>query len=198
MDNNGRSALRYKDALSRKNKILRLVWEIVCRLMFRPTPRWAFHGWRRQLLRIFGAKIGTGCRVAPSCVIWAPWNLELGDYVALADQVDCYNVAMISIGSKAAVSQRSFLCTASHDPSSLLRPLVTAPIEIQKHAWLCAETMVMPGVKIGEGAVVAARSVVTRDLPPWHICAGSPCVPRSKRHVTDLHLDPMINEETFE
>ena len=116
----------------------------------------------------------------------------MGDYVALGDQVDCYNVAKISLGTKSAVSQRSFLCTASHDTSSLLRPLVAQPIEISKHVWIAAEAMVLPGITIGEGAVVAARSVVTKDLPPWHICAGNPCLPKVERKPKDLHLDPSI------
>lgn len=185
-------SLRYRDTLSKKEKALRLLWEIVWVMLFRPTPRWALHGWRRQLLRIFGAKIGTGSKVAPSCFVWAPWNLEVGDYAALGEQVDCYSVAKISIGKKAAISQRSFLCTASHDPSSLTRPLSVKPIVIENHVWVAAEAMVLPGVCIGEGTVVAARSVVTKDLPPWHICAGSPCTPKSKRKVSDLYLDPSI------
>jgi putative colanic acid biosynthesis acetyltransferase WcaF len=188
----GASRLRYRDSLPRKGKALRLLWELVHLVFFRPTPRWALHGWRRQLLRILGAKIGKGCRISPSCVVWAPWNLEMGDYAALGDQVDCYNVARISIGMKAAISQRTFLCTASHDPSSLLRPLVCKPITIGNHAWVAAEAMVLPGTTIGEGAVVAARSVVTTDMPPWHICAGNPCTPKSRRKVTDLYLDPSI------
>lgn len=189
---NDTRALRYRDTLSRREKALRLIWGAVWLVLFRPTPRWAFHGWRRQLLRLFGAKVGTGCRISPSCSVWAPWNLEMGDYVALADNVDCYSVAKIRIGTKAAVSQRSFLCAASHDPSSLLRPLRRKPITVQNHAWIAAEVMVLPGVTIGEGTVVAARSVVTKDLPPWRICVGNPCVPKSRRQVFDLHLDPSI------
>lgn len=190
---NHRSALRYHDALFRKGKAMRLIWEAVWLLLFRPTPRWAMHSWRCLLLRIFGARIGAGCKVSPSCFIWAPWNLELGDYVALADRVDCYNVAKIRIGTKTAVSQRSFLCTASHSPTSLMRPLLVAPIEIHNHVWIAAEVMVFPGVTVGEGAVVGARSVVIKDLPAWHVSVGNPCLPKMIRKVIDLYLDPSID-----
>lgn len=186
--------LKYENKLSRSERALRLVWGAVWCCLFRPTPRWALHGWRRSLLRLFGATIGEGSKIAPSCRIWAPWNLVLGDFAALGDGVDCYNVGKIAIGSKAAVSQRSFLCAATHDASSLLRPLIVKPIAIQNHAWVAAESLIMPGVTIGEGAVIGARSVVTRDMPAWHICVGVPCRERAVREVTDLYLDPNIRQ----
>lgn len=171
------SSLKYENNIPKSVLARRLIWEIVWALVFRPTPRWAMHSWRRQILRVFGAKIGRGCRIAPSCFIWAPWNLRMGDYSALGDNVDCYTMANITIGSKVAVSQRAFLCTGSHDITSLRRPLITAPIQIEDHAWVAAEAMVFPGVIIGAGAVVGARSVVTHDVPAWTICAGHPCRP---------------------
>lgn len=168
-------ALRYTNRMPPRLLLARVVWEAVWLLLFRPTPRWALHGWRRMLLRLFGAHIGPGCRISPSCFVWAPWNLEMGTLSALGDSVDCYTMDKISIGSKVAVSQRCFLCTGSHDITSLRRPLITAPIRIDNHVWVAAETMVMPGINIGEGAVIGARSIVTKDIPAWTICAGHPC-----------------------
>lgn len=162
---------------------MRLLWEITWRIFFRPTPRWAMHGWRRFLLRAFGAKIGNGSRIAPSCRVWAPWNLEMGEFSVLADDVDCYTMDKICIGSKVAVSQRTFLCSGSHRTDTLLRELITAPISIGNHAWIAAESFVHPGTNIGEGCVVGARSVVTKDMPAWTICAGMPCKPLKERKI---------------
>ncbi|MDQ0514679.1 putative colanic acid biosynthesis acetyltransferase [Kaistia geumhonensis] len=108
----------------------------------------------------------------------------MGEYSALGDNVDCYSMDRISIGSKVAVSQRAFLCTGSHDTRSLRRPLTTAPIRLGDHVWVAAEAMVMPGVEIGEGTVVGARSVVTTTLPAWMICAGQPCRVLKPREIT--------------
>ncbi len=165
---------RYKNLLPRHVQIKRLIWGAVWAILFRPTPRWAMHAWRRGLLRVFGAKIGTGSKIAPSCFVWAPWNLEMGDFSALGDNVDCYTMDKITIGSKVAVSQRSFLCTGTHDISSLHRPLKTAPVAIGNHAWICAEAFVGPGVTLGDGAVAGARAVVVHDVTPWTIVAGNP------------------------
>lgn len=164
----------YVNKLPVKERVLRLFWNVVWFFLFRPTPSWGFHRWRLCLLRGFGTKAGMGCVIYPSCKIWAPWNLELGDYVCLAADVDCYTVAPIKIGSKVAVSQRSFLCTASHDISDVNRPLTYAPIVIQDYSWIAAQSFIGPGVTIGEGAVVGACTVVTKDVPPWTVVAGNP------------------------
>jgi len=176
-------SLKYVNEIPSNEKLRRLAWEVVWTLFFRTTPRWTLHGWRRFLLRSFGATIGKGSRIAPSCRVWAPWNLTIGQYSALGEDVDCYCMDKITIGSKVAVSQRAYLCTGTHDISSLRRPLVTKPITIGDHCWIAAEAMVMPGVTILEGTVVGARSLVTKDLPAWMVCGGHPCKPLRPRVV---------------
>ncbi|MDP2895529.1 MAG: putative colanic acid biosynthesis acetyltransferase [bacterium] len=156
------------------NRLLRSVWSVVYLFLFRPSPR-PCHLWRRFLLRCFGAKLGKGVRVYPSARIWAPWNLRLDDRCAIGPEVDCYSVGKITIGKFATISQRSVLCTASHDYRFLGLPLVVKDINIGAFAWLCADVFVMPGVTVGEGTVVGVRSTVFRDLPPWKIAFGTPC-----------------------
>ncbi len=168
-------SMRYRSRFTSAALLRRFVWEAVWLLAFRPTPRWALHGWRRFLLRCFGAQVGAGCRIAPSCRVWAPWNLVMGEFSALGDGVDCYSMDRITIGSKVAVSQRTFLCAGSHDVRTLDRPLITGPIVIENHVWIAAESFVHPNVVIREGAVIGARSVVLKDMPAWSVCAGHPC-----------------------
>jgi putative colanic acid biosynthesis acetyltransferase WcaF len=162
------------------NKLARLLWQIVWRFFYRPTPR-VFHSWRSFLLRIFGAKIGKSVHPYPSARIWAPWNLEMGDHSCLSENVDCYCVDKIHIGAHSTVSQYSFLCSASHDYTQEAMPLVTAPITIGERVWITADVFVGPGVTIGDGAVVTARSSVFSDLPPWMVARGNPAVPVKKR-----------------
>ena len=159
-----------------RNKLARVLWGVVYLLLFRPSPK-ILHGWRRLLLRLFGAKIGKGAHVYPSCRIWAPWNLEMGDHSCLSHHVDCYNVARVQIGAHATVSQYSYLCTATHDESDPHMRLLTAPITIGDQAWVCADVFIGPGVSVGEGGVVGARSSVFRDLPAWKVSHGTPAKP---------------------
>lgn len=155
------------------NKSGRLLWGIVRAVLFRPTPRF-MGGWRRFLLRCFGARIGKGARILSSARIWAPWNLEMGDHACLSEFADCYCVAPVRIGAHATVSQYAFLCTAGHDLRDPHMRLVTAPIVIEAGAWVCAGAYVGMGVVVGEGAVAAARAVVVKDVPPWTVVGGNP------------------------
>lgn len=158
---------------SLSNKLGRVVWALVWGTLFRWSPR-VFFGWRRFLLRCFGARIGKNARISPSVRVWAPWNLTVGDEVAIAHDVDCYCVDRLTIGDHATVSQYSFLCTASHDIFDPHMRLTTAPIVIGGQSWVCAGVFVSLGVTIGEGAVAGAMSVVTRDVAPWTVVAGNP------------------------
>jgi len=166
--------------LSFGNKFGRAVWNLVWLVLYRPTPR-PLHAWRSLLLRLFGAKLGKAVHSYPSARIWAPWNLEMGDHSCLSEQVDCYCVDKIKIGAYATVSQYSFLCTASHDYSDPQMPLTTAPITIGQRAWITADVFVAPGVCIGDGAVVTARSSVFSDVESWTVAAGNPAVPIKPR-----------------
>jgi len=152
---------------------MRTVWQCVWLVLFRPTPR-LMHGWRSMLLRAFGAQVGRGAHPYPSCRIWAPWNLVMGDHACLGPYADCYNVARIVLGEHARVSQHAHLCSATHDYTKLTMPLVTKPIRIGAWAWVAADAFVGPGITVEEGAVVGARACVVHDVSAWTVVAGNP------------------------
>ena len=105
----------------------------------------------------------------------------MGDHSCLSEQVDCYCVDKIRIGAYATVSQYSFLCTASHDYTEPSMPLVTAPISIGERAWVTADVFIAPGVVIGDGSVITARSSVFTDIEPWVVATGNPARPVKPR-----------------
>ncbi len=166
------------------SRLPRLIWQIVWAVLFRPSPR-VLHGWRRLLLRAFGARMGKGARVYPTCRIWAPWNLQMGAGSIIGPRVDCYCVAAIRLGERAIVSQYSYLCTASHDYTLKSMPTTAGPITIGDDAWVCADVFVAPGVTVGQGAVVGARSSVFADVEPWAVAAGNPAKVIKKRILRD-------------
>jgi len=157
-----------------KNRLSRLAWHIVWFFLFRPTPR-AMHVWRNFLLRIFGAQLGHHVHITGSTKIWAPWNLQIGNFVGVGDGVNFYCMDKISVGDYAVISQGTHLCAGSHDFNSANFQLITAPITIGARVWLCADSFVGPGVTVAEGSVIAARGVVSKSIrQPWCIWAGVP------------------------
>lgn len=168
------------------NRLLRVAWLLAQNTSFRYSPH-PLHAWRAFLLRRFGAKIGRGAHVYPGVKIWAPWNVEIGPEAGVANGVTLYSQGKITIGRRAVISQGSHLCAGTHDFEKPGFPLITKPITVGDHAWIAAEVFVHPGVNIGEGCVVGARSVVTSDLPEWMVCSGFPAMPLREREKWDNH-----------
>jgi putative colanic acid biosynthesis acetyltransferase WcaF len=163
-----------KPSFSLQNRLQRVSWGLCYVLLFRPSPR-PLHAWRAFLLRRFGARLGQHCHVYPKVRIWAPWNLIMHDYAGMADEVNCYNIAPIVLGERVVVSQGVHLCTGTHDYEHPQFQLYALPIHIGERAWLCADAFIGPGVTVGAGSVIGARSVVTKNMPVWSVCAGNPC-----------------------
>src|SRR5205085_575411 len=115
--------------------------------------------------------------VFPTVTVHFPWKLVLAPRAMLGPFVRVYNLAPITIGFGANVSQFTHLCSGDHDITQWSMPTVFGPITIGDNAWLAAEVFVGPGVTVGELSVVGARSVVMSDLPPRKICVGHPCQP---------------------
>jgi len=166
-------------------KIRRALWIFACTLLFRPTPKRLGNRWRLFVLRCFGATIEGSPLILPSVRILQPWLLTMGGGGALGDQAEIYNYGRITIGENTVISQQAYLCTGTHDFRDPLFPLIWKPITIGSRCWVAARAFVMPGVTIGEGTVVGACSLVNKDLPPWTICSGNPCVVLKVRSMKD-------------
>lgn len=176
---------RYHNSLSRKHQLIRLLWGITWGVFVRPLPRSIGLGWKRFLLRLFGAKIHPTASIYSSAKIYYPSNLIMEAYSCLASDVNCYNVDIVHIGANTTISQGAFLCTASHDITNPLNPLITAPIIIEDQAWIAADAFVGMGVIIGQGAVVGARAAVFKDVESWTVVGGNPAQFIKKRIVID-------------
>lgn len=152
--------------------LARILWRL-CHPVFRfsPRPLW---GWRRMLLRAFGARVGRGAHIYPTVRITMPWNLAIGEDAAVGDRAILYALGPITLGARATVSQGAHLCAGTHDIADTARPLLTPPIVIESDAWVCADAFVGPNVVIGSGAIVGARGVAVKNVAPGTIVAGNP------------------------
>ena len=136
-----------------------------------PRPLWGF---RRGLLRLFGAEVGRDVRLHPTVRIAIPWHLQIGDEAGIGDRAILYALGRITIGARATVSQGAHLCAGTHRLDDPARTLVRAPICIGDGAWVCADAFVGPHVTIGAGAVLGARAVAMKDLPAGARGIGNP------------------------
>lgn len=160
---------------STTEKIKRLLWGCVQATLFRAS----FHNWygfRRALLRAFGASLAPTANVRRTVLIECPWNLSVGAESSIGDRAILYCLGPVQIGSRTTVSQGAHLCAGTHDHRRASMPLVRATISIGDDVWIAADAFVGPGVTVGTGAILGARGVAMRDLAPWRIYAGNPAV----------------------
>lgn len=165
-----------------KSKIFVQLWWLVQATVFRLSPQ-VLYGWRRFLLRMFGAKIGKKVIIRPTARITYPWKVSIGDYSWIGDDVVLYSLGEIEIGNNAVISQKSYLCAGSHDYKKKDFPLTKSKITIEDGCWLATDVYVAPGITVQEGTIVGARSSVFKDLPKMKICVGSPAKPIKERTI---------------
>ena len=149
------------------------LWVIVRGVFFQNPCPWG-SAFRSALLRSFGAKIGKGVGIGSNVNISFPWRLVMGDHVWMGDDVGILSLAQVTIESNVCVARRSFLCTGSHDVRREDFKTKVAPILIRTGSWIAIGSLILPGVTIGEGAVVSAGSVVLKDVPANCLVRGNP------------------------
>lgn len=175
---------KYIDNYTIWNKLHRLAWNIFYIFFFRPFSLPIFVCWRTFILKCWGARIGKGSIVHASSKIWAPWNLVVGQRTCVGPHTIIYNPGRIVLGNKVAISQYSYLCTATHAYDTKFNTLYWKDIIINDRAWVAAGAFVGPGVTIGEGAVVGARAAVFKDVEAWTVVGGNPAKYIKDRKIT--------------
>jgi acetyltransferase-like isoleucine patch superfamily enzyme/glycosyltransferase involved in cell wall biosynthesis len=186
---------RFESPWTLKENIGRAMWMLLQPILF----RWTFHnwyGWRRFVLRCFGANVGKHVRVRPSSRIEVPWNVTLNDGCVIGDDAILYSLGHITIGRNVIVSQYAHLCAGTHDFNDPTFPLLKPPITIEDNCWIAADTFVGPGVTIGANTVVGARSSVFKDMPANSIVVGNPAKAVRSRDLVELPSNTDANQSS--
>ena len=156
-----------------RNAFIVQLWWIVQGTLFRMSPQFLY-GYRSFLLRLFGAKIGKNVIIRPTVRITYPWKVSIGNYSWIGDDVVLYSLGEIEIGENVVVSQKSYICAASHDYLESDFPIFSKKVIIRDECWLATDVFVAPGVTVNKGTVVGSRSSVYKNLPEFKICMGNP------------------------
>jgi putative colanic acid biosynthesis acetyltransferase WcaF len=159
---------------------LRFLWSCCSWLVF-ALPGRQLSPLRIVALRLFGASVGKGVLICSGVHVWIPWNLTIGDSSVIGRRVEIYNHRNVCIGSNTVLSQYTYICTGSHDYTSPSMDFVSSPVWIGSCCWIAAQSTVLPGVSIGDGCVVGAKSLVTTSLPSWVVAFGVPAKVYSDR-----------------
>ncbi len=145
-------------------------------------------------LRSLMAKL-TGRPVPDGFALFPPFNSDggrnifLGEGVFINSGCKFQDQGGIYLGDRCLIGHNVVLATLNHDMDPSRRgDLHPAPIRIGHDVWIGSNATVLPGVTIGDGAMVAAGAVVTKDVPPTTIVGGVPAKPIRDRYVTEGHF----------
>ena len=149
-------------------KVKYLLWLFVSNIFFLsniPYP----NTFRVFILRIFGASIGKNSVIKPWVKIKFPWELVLGDYVWLGENVWIDNLSKVTIGNHVCISQGALLLTGNHRYDQVGFNLESKPINIEDGVWICANSTIVGGVSLKSHSVVGLGCIVTKNLEPYKV-----------------------------
>lgn len=156
------------------------VWEVVWTLFVRWLPK-PFSRWHVFLLKTFGCKVSGRPFIAPTCRIYAPWLLEIGDHACLATRSEVYNLGLVKIGERVTIAQYAYLCNGTHDFNRESLPLLVGNMIVEDDVFVGAKALVLPGLFLGKASIIGAGAVITKDTEPYGIYAGNPAKILKKR-----------------
>lgn len=136
------------------------------------------------MLKAFGANLSGMPFVHSMARIQIPWNLTMRNRACLGECAHAYSLGKIEILERATVAQEAYLCTGTHNFKDPNLQLITNPITIGKNAFIGARAMILPGVSIGDYAIVGAMSVVSQNVPDHEIVAGNPAKKIAERPIS--------------
>jgi putative colanic acid biosynthesis acetyltransferase WcaF len=154
-----------------RSRLIEVLWLLLQVLIASWIPG---SGWRVQLLRLFGARIGRGCVLKPRLRVKFPWRLQVGDHVWLGESVWIDNLSDVQIGKHVCISQGAYLCTGSHDFRDPAFALLTKPITLEDEVWVGAFVRLAPGCVLHRGAVVSMGLTVSGVVPAYTVLRSGP------------------------
>lgn len=166
------------------SSLKRVLWYFT-NILFLMNPLNPISSVKVRLLRCFGAKIGKGVVIKPSVNIKYPWNLSIGDYTWIGENVWIDNLVQVTIGSNVCVSQGAMLLCGNHNYKKSTFDLMVGKIVLENGCWVGAQSVVCPGVTLHSHAVLGVASVANKNLDAYTIYQGNPAQMVRKRIIVE-------------
>lgn len=158
-----------------RQKARNMAYYLALTILNRIIAKIPFFTVRRTLYHtIFQMKIDKGAFIGMDVKLLSPWKIQIGQNAFINNGCFLDGRCGITIGKNVNISWDACILTLGHDPDDSLFSAIGAPVYIEDYAWIATRAMIMPGVRIGKGAIVGANSVVTKDVDDYAIVAGNP------------------------
>ncbi len=145
------------------------------------------HIFRLLVYKMAGIKIGKGSRIHTGARFFNPANIRIGQGSIIGDHAILDGRDKLTIGDHVDIASEVMIYNCEHDINSEDFRAVSAPVEIGDYVFIGPRAIILPGVKINKGAVVAAGAVVTKDVGNYTIVGGVPAQVIGERKAKDLH-----------
>jgi len=167
-----------------KNHLTVILWFIIGRIFINtyfPVPI----SLKRFVLRAFGASIGKGLVIKPKVNIKYPWNLSVGDFCWIGEQVWIDNLVKVTLGNHVCLSQGAMLLTGNHNYKKTSFDLIVRTIVLEDGVWVGAKSTVCPGVRCKSHSMLGVGSIATASLEPYSIYFGVPAQAIRTRSISE-------------
>lgn len=145
------------------------------------------HFFRLFFYALAGVKLGKGSRIHMGAKFFYPANIKIGEDTIIGNDVFLDGREKLTIGDHVDIASEVMVYNSEHDVNSEDFRAVSAPVEIGDYVFIGPRAIILPGVKIGRGAIVAAGAVVTKDVADYAIVGGVPADVIGERKLKDLH-----------
>ncbi len=146
-----------------------------------------FHCIRRFFYRLSGIKIGKGSAIHMGARFYNPRNIYIGEDTIIGEGVVLDGRSKLIIGNHVDIASEVMIYNSEHDINDENFKAVIHPVIIEDYVFIGPRVIILPGVKIGKGAIVAAGSVVTKDVPPFALVGGVPAKTIGERRLKQLN-----------
>lgn len=142
---------------------------------------------RRFCYRLAGVKIGSGSTIHMWCNFFQPKGITIGEDTIVGDHAFLDGRAPLKIGNHVSIASQVLIYNSEHNVHREDMEVVEEPVTIEDYVFIGPRAIILPGIKIGKGAVVAAAAVVTHDVPPGKVVGGVPAREIGERRIKDYH-----------